>query len=195
MTLARSSKQRIIIFGFSGSGKSTIANRLGKRLGLRVVHPSSMLRELVTGKAINRKNTKGQKGFWETKQGVGLLRSRLTEKHPPDMEIDKILFQELTKGGIVMESWNMPWLWKGGALRVYLKCPRTARSERVAARSKLSRERAYSAVRMKDMTTRTLFKRIYHIDIQQDTEIFDLIVETKNKTVKEIEGDILTLLK
>ena len=31
----------IIIFGFSGSGKSTVAELLGNKLGLRVVHPSS----------------------------------------------------------------------------------------------------------------------------------------------------------
>ena len=64
----QSKKSVIIIFGFSGSGKSTVAELLAQKLGLRVVHPSSILRNILEGKKINLTKTQKGIGFWETKR-------------------------------------------------------------------------------------------------------------------------------
>ncbi len=42
--------KEIILFGFSGSGKFTVANLVGERSELRVIHPSRILRDLYEGK-------------------------------------------------------------------------------------------------------------------------------------------------
>ena len=56
----------IIIFGFSGAGKSTLADRIGAALGLRVVHPSSIVRSLLQRKPVDLIKTEAGINFWES---------------------------------------------------------------------------------------------------------------------------------
>ncbi len=168
-------KQRIIIFGFSGSGKSTIADMIAKKYGLRVIHPSGILRTLLQHKKI--KKTEAGKGFWESQAGVKLFKKRLKEKEPMDIVADKILLKELSKGNLVMDSWNMPWLSDKG-LKIYLKTSLSIRAQRVAKRSGLVYKKALAIVKMKDEETRKLFKRVYGFDIKKDFNIFHKIIST-----------------
>ena len=67
----------IILFGFSGSGKSTVANAIGKRLRLRVIHPSSILRDIIEDRKVDTVNTLHNKGFWESPEGMSMFLDRL----------------------------------------------------------------------------------------------------------------------
>ena len=177
---------RIIIFGFSGAGKSTLADMLGSSLNLRVVHPSSILQQLLLNEKIDRKNTKAGDGFWETSIGKRLLKSRLNQKSPKDLICDEILLKELKKGKVIMDSWNMPWLYKGKAVRIYLKANLKDRVDRVSRRSGITKAAALSSISDKDNETRKMFQRIYGIDIKKDIEVFDLILNTSSLTRKSV---------
>ena len=100
----------IIIFGFSGSGKSTIANLVGEKYELRVIHPSGILRDLYEKKKVDLENTRYNTGFWESEEGIRLFKSRLDENEPLDVVSDKILVQEAERGNVVVDSWSLPWL-------------------------------------------------------------------------------------
>lgn len=175
----------IILFGFSGSGKSTIANLVGEKYGLRIVHPSGILRDLYEGKTVDIGNTRHNTGFWESEEGVRLFKSRLDEEEPLDVVSDRILIEEVRKGNVIIDSWSLPWLTDKGR-KIYLQTDLEVRAHRVAKRSGISYERALDVVAMKDEETRNLFKRLYGFDIKQDHDVFDHVLNTNELTRDEV---------
>ena len=175
----------IIIFGFSGSGKSTLANLIAKKYNLRVIHPSGILRNLYEQKEIDLSKTKHNKGFWETKKGIKLFKNRLKEKEPLDIISDKILLEEVKKGNVVIDSWNLPWLTNKG-IKIYLKANLNERAKRVAKRSNINYFKAVKIIKLKDEETRKLFRREYCFDIKNDLNVFDLIVNTTSVNQDEV---------
>lgn len=184
----------VILFGFSGSGKTMIAKMIARRYGLRLIHPSGILRSLLQGKKINIKKTISNSGFWESNNGIALLRNRLKENIPPDVVSDRILLREIARGGVVMDSWNMPWLNASGQ-KIYLRAPLSVRAQRVAERSKISTTRARLLVRTKDEETRKMFKRVYGFDIKNDTNVFDHILDTGMLDKKQVLNRIIEFLE
>ena len=183
----------IILFGFSGSGKSTVANAIGKRLKLRVIHPSSILRDIIEDRKVDTVNTVHNKGFWESPEGMGMFLDRLKEKVPPDVASDKIILREAKKGSVVIDSWSLPWLAKNG-VKIYLKADLSTRAKRVAARDRMTYKRALHAIMIKDRETRKLFKRVYGFDIRRDTQVFNFIIPTSHKSKKEVTEEIINLI-
>ncbi|MGV8087210.1 MAG: AAA family ATPase [Candidatus Woesearchaeota archaeon] len=184
---------RIILFGFSGSGKSTIANLISEKYNLRVIHPSGIIRDLYEKKEININHTRYNEGFWESSEGIKLFKSRLYEKEPLDIIADKILVEEITKGNVVIDSWNLPWLTTIGK-RIYLKADLEIRSQRVAKRSNITYNNAINIVSMKDTETTKLFKRLYGFDIAQDHNVFDYVINTNKMTKMEVFDKICNYL-
>jgi len=187
-------KNKIILFGFAGSGKSTIANLISKKFKLRLIHPSGIVRNLLEGKKVNLENTKYNTGFWETKKGIYLLKNRLNEEKPADMISDKIIIKEINRGNVVIDSWNLPWLTNKG-IKIYLKANISTRAKRVAKRSKISYKKALTLVKKKDEETRQLFKRIYGFDIKKDLNVFDHIINTNKLTKREVFEKICDYLE
>ena len=175
----------IIIFGFSGPGQSTIANLLGEKYGLRVIHPSGTLRDLYEKKEIDLGKTRYNTGFWESEEGIRLFQSRLAEDEPLDLVSDRILLQEVEKGDVIIDSWSLPWLAEKG-IKIYLESDLEVRAARVAKRSGISYEKALDVVAMKDEETRKLFKRLYDFDIKRDHAVFDLVINTNKFTKEEV---------
>lgn len=180
----------IILFGLSGSGKSTLANMLGRKLGLRVVHPSSILKDLLEHKKPNIMGSKEGVGFWESSKGIVLFKNRLKTDQPIDLVCDKILLNEVKKGRLVMDSWSIPWLTKKG-IKIYLKATAGTRAKRVASRSKVSIKTATKVVRLKDGKTRELYLKHRGFDIKKDHQVFDLVINTNRLSKMEVLNLIL----
>ncbi len=180
----------IILFGFSGSGKSTSANAVGNRLKLRVVHPSSILRDIIEKKKVDTRNTFHNEGFWESREGMKMFIDRLNDKVPPDVISDRIILREAEKGNVVIDSWSLPWLSKKG-IKIYLKAGIATRAKRVAARDHIQYQSALNAIRIKDSETRKLFKRVYGFDIKMDMQVFDFIIPTYGKSKEEVIEEIV----
>ena len=183
----------IIIFGFSGSGKSTAANSVGELLGLRIIHPSSILRDIIEKKKVDTRNTMHNEGFWESREGMNMFISRLNDKVPPDVVSDRIILREAKKGNVVIDSWSLPWLAKNG-IKTYLKADAATRARRVAARDNITYRNALNAIRIKDEGTRKLFKRVYGFDIRKDLQVFDSIVPTRGKGKNEVVEEIMKII-
>jgi len=184
----------IIIFGFSGSGKSTIANLIGKQRNLRIIHPSGILRDLFEGKCPDIKNTRYNTGFWESEEGIQLFKSRLNQDAPFDIASDRILVDEFRKGEVIIDSWSLPWLTNIG-IKIYLQANLEIRAQRVCKRSNISYEKALEIISMKDEETRKLFKRLYGFDIKQDHFVFDFVVYTNNLTKREVFRSVCDFLE
>lgn len=175
----------IIIFGFSGAGKSTLADLLGAAFGLRVIHPSSIVKNLLQKKDIDIARTEAGTDFWESPEGVALFKSRLNDKLPIDLIGDEILIKELEKGNVVMDSWTMPWLFLGG-IKIFLKASHRVRARRVAQRSGVSIRRASNVVRLKDKGTRRMYRRVRGFDMKKDHAVFNSVIETNGLTQKQV---------
>lgn len=183
----------IILFGFSGSGKSTIANDLGKRLSLRVIHPSSILIDLLKGDLPNIGDSKEGKGFWESTEGIELFKGRLTDTQPIDLHCDTLLLKEIEKGNVVMDSWSVPWFTDCG-IKIYLRAARKTRIGRVAKRSGVSKKVAEKTIHMKDNETRNLYLKHRGFDIKKDHDVFDVVIDTDYLSPNEIIQKILDYL-
>lgn len=179
-----SSERVVIIFGFSGSGKSIIANLISEHYGLRVIHPSGILRDLYEGKEVDIGNTRYNIGFWESPEGVELFKNRLAENEPLDLVSDRILLQEVERGNVVIDSWSLPWLTDKGT-KIYLETDLEVRAQRVASRSSINYDKALDVVAMKDEETRKLFKRLYGFDIKGDHDVFDYVINTNKLNLDE----------
>lgn len=184
----------ILISGLSGAGKSTIATMLGEKLWLRVIHPSSILKSLLLHETPDMHSSASGTGFWESPEGIQLFKDRLQEEMPMDLVCDDILRIELDKGHIVMDSWSMPWLYTK-SYKIYLHADLETRIERVALRSNVSIKAAKEAILMKDTETRKLYMKHKNFDIQQDLEVFNLVIDTTNLSKKAVLESIILHLK
>lgn len=167
----------IIIFGFSGAGKSTLADKLGTVLNVRVIHPSSIVRNLLENKEVDLTATTAGVNFWESQQGERLFKGRLQAEWPIDLVSDEILLGEIQKGNLVMDSWSMPWLSPVG-IKIFLTASHDIRARRVARRSGVSLKRASHIVRLKDRETRKLYRRYRGFDMKNDRSVFMHSIDT-----------------
>lgn len=165
------------MFGLAASGKSTLAGKLADHLGLRLVHPSGVMRQLLAGQPVVPDKSVANDGFWESPEGSRILDFRLTQSIPVDVEANNILLQEVAKGDVVIDSWSLPWLTDKG-VRIHLKAPLDVRARRAAERAGITVENAAVLISKKDEDTRVLFRRLYGFDICLDLDgRFDLTVE------------------
>lgn len=178
--------QVVILFGLAGCGKSTLANGVGRELGLRVIHPSGIMRDLMEKGAVDLSATRQNDGYWETEEGARLLRERLCEDEPVDLTADRILLEEVERGDVVIDSWSLPWLSRKGT-KVRLTADLEVRAQRAALRGGLSLEKARDRIAGKDEDTRQLFLRLYGFDIQRDLEgVFHHTIATDNLEAADV---------
>jgi len=171
-----------------------MADLLGKKLRMRVVHPSSILRNLLEKQRVDIKHSKAGKGFWEGRKGMALYKSRLKSARPMDMVSDQILLREIKKGDLVMDSWTMPWLSKMGT-KILLSASLSLRARRVAKRSRISEKEANIAIRTRDHENRKLFKRLYGFDIKKETQVFDYVIDTAKLNKQQVFQKALRFIR
>ena len=175
------------MFGLTASGKSSLAKALGERFGLRVVHPSGIMRNLMEGGAADASRTRANDGYWETPEGARRLSERTAHEVPVDVATTQVLLQEVDRGEVVIDTWSLPWLTPYG-FKVHLKASPEVRVRRAAARAQSPEEVVRQRVESKDRQTQELFKRLYGFDIFTDFEDrFHLTVETDGLSAKLVE--------
>lgn len=185
----------VIVFGLAGSGKSTLANGLGAQLGLRVIHPSGIMRDLLEQKTVDLSHTRQNEGFWESEEGSRLLSGRLTDEAPIDLAVDKILLAEVSKGEVVIDSWSLPWLTSRG-VRIHLLSDLQVRAGRAAARAGISVELARERISRKDEDTRQLFLKLYGFDIMERQEsLFHFTLDTDVLGPEEVLAETVQFLR
>jgi cytidylate kinase len=166
---------RIIISGLSGTGKSTVAKILAKKLNLKYVSPSQLLIKL-SGRDDDRK------GFMESEKGMKFMEER-EKDHSLDKKLDDLMLQTLEEDNVIVDSWTMAYLYKKG-LKVWLHCSYEERIRRVAEREGKNKEEVEKYVIEKEKRTFSLFKKLYGIEF--DWKKYHLIINSEFFSPEEI---------
>jgi len=175
-------KQKIVICvcGMTGCGKSTLAKRLAEKYGLKYLSGGNALKAL----AIEAGYKPAEVGWWETNEGMRFLQRRM-EASEFDKKVDGKLVELAKQGNVVLDSWTMPWLLKEG-FKVWLEVSSSVRAKRLAVRDGITLERASEVLRVKDETTRAIYKSLYGFDLGNDFSPFDLILDANELSADEV---------
>ena len=182
MNNSRKKRKKIVICicGMAGCGKSTVAKRLAEKYGFKYYSGGEALKAL----AIESGYKPVDRGWWESREGLRFLRQRSRDSSF-DRRIDEKLIKAARLGDVVLDSWTMPWLLKGG-FKVWLECSEKVRAERLAKRDGISSETALKVLRVKEERTRRIYRGLYGFSLGEDFGPFDLILDVSGLGVDEV---------
>jgi len=178
----RETKRKMVlcICGMAGSGKSTVAKRLAEHYGLKYYSGGDALKAV----AADLGYESSRDGWWETEEGIRFLEERLSNPEF-DRRVDQKLLEWAEKGGVVLDSWAMPWLLKKG-FKVWLEAAEEVRAQRIAERDGLSVEEALKFLRKKESKTRAIYKKLYGFNLGEDFSPFHLILDVNQLNRDEV---------
>ncbi len=169
----------IAISGPHGSGKTSVARYLAKKIGLRYVCSGDIFRQMAKERGMSLEEF-----------------SRYAEEHPQiDLEIDRRMQEEARKGQVVLDSRLAAWL-VDADFKILLVAPLEARVQRIAKREGRRREEVLSETLVRERSEARRFKKLYNIDLENHS-VFDLVVNTDRFTedqVKEIIGSLIEMI-
>lgn len=164
----------ICISGFAVTGKSTLGKKIAKAFNFRYVSGGDGLKKLAKERGYNPSG----RSWWETEEGLKFLEERRTNP-----EFDKLVDQKLIEyaeaGGVVIDSWVLPWLYKGG-FNIWLKASEEARVKRLVKRSGLDPETARHLLKKRDEESAEIYRTLYGIELGKDFAPFHLVLDTTN---------------
>ena len=169
----------IAISGPPGTGTTTIAKSLAKKLNMKYANAGMIFRELAR------------------EYGMSLMEFQdYALKHPEiDEEIDRRSIELLKAGGYVVEGRLAAHMAVRAniseTLKVYLKASEEARAKRVAKREGIPIEEALKHVKERAKKERDRYLRIYGLDVD-DISIYDLVIDTTYLDPETIVEIIIT---
>ncbi|UCD14695.1 MAG: cytidylate kinase family protein [Thermoplasmatales archaeon] len=171
----------ITISGSPGSGKTTIAKLLEKKLGLKYVYSGDIFRNMA------KKYNMSLEEF-----------GSYCEKHKnADEQLDRYQLKILQKGDVIVEGRIAGWLAYRNNIfstKILLEADLEARASRIVKREKGRVEKRKKEILKRENSEATRYKKYYDIDID-DTSIYDLVIDTSNKTPDEIVELIIKEIK
>jgi cytidylate kinase len=170
----------VCISGMAGTGKSTLAKKIAEKYGLKYYSGGDALRAL----AAERGYVSFSNGWWESSEGLEFLEKR---KGDPsfDKAVDDKLLEYAAQGNVLLDSWTMPWLVKGG-FKIWLSASVEKQAERISGRDNMTVEESLKALREKESRTKAIYKKLYGFSLGEDFSPFDLILDTDNLTAAEV---------
>ena len=151
----------VTVSGLSGAGKTTIAKAIANELNLKYISAGEIFRKAAKERKLD---------FLE------FIRKRSPQF---DLDVDSKILSYAMKGNVVLDGRLTGWVAGEWAdFRIGVRCPVAIRAKRVAKRDKITFEKAISQIRKRDNVDMKIYKRIYKIDLLDDS-IYDLIINTK----------------
>jgi cytidylate kinase len=170
----------ICISGMAGTGKSTLTRKLAKRYKLKCYSGGDALKELAQAEGYDA----SREGWWETPEGLNFLKTRANDSKF-DKAVDAKLLEYAQEGNVLLDSWTMPWLLKGG-FKIWLMASIDKRAARVAVRDKITVAEAVKVLEEKEARTRGIYKELYGFVLGEDLAPFDLVLDTDNLDADEV---------
>ncbi len=170
----------VCISGMAGTGKSTLAKRLAQKYGLKYYSGGDALRALAA--EAGYKSTGN--GWWESPEGLSFLAKR-AEDPSFDKAVDGKLLEYAAQGDVLLDSWTMPWLVKGG-FKIWLAASAEKQAERIAQRDKMTLVEARKALKEKEGKTKAIYKELYGFALGEDFAPFNLVLDTDNLSAEEV---------
>jgi len=174
------SKPVICISGMAGTGKSTLAKKLAEKYNLRYYSGGDALKDLAKEEGYDISVL----GWWESPVGLQFLQTRLADPKF-DKKVDDKLLKYAVQGNVLLDSWTMPWLLKGG-FKIWLEASFQKRASRVAERDNLTFEAAVKVLGEKEGRTKAIYKGLYGFTLGEDLTPFDFVLDTDNLDASEV---------
>lgn len=164
----------ITVAGSAGSGKTTLAEGLAKRLGYKHISAGSIMRQMAS------------------EMGITLLEfSEYAQSHPEiDKEIDAKQKSEAI-GDCVVDGRLSAHFIKSD-FKIYLTAPLEVRANRVKNRDKTKKPR--QAILAREASERKRYAEIYNIDLD-DMSLYDLILNTEKWDITSTLNVVIAALE
>ncbi len=162
----------ITISGLPGTGKTTVARLLEKRLGLRYVYSGEIFREMAKKYKMSLEEFGG---YCETHREI-------------DEELDRYQLGILRQGNVIVEGRISGWLAYQNhipAMKVLLEADISIRAGRIVKREAGDIKEKKKEILKREKSEVTRYKKYYSIDVR-DTSIYDVIIDAGDKTPEEI---------
>ena len=163
----------ITISGTPGSGKSTVAKKLKKRLGFEYIYSGQIFRELAD------KHDMSLEEFGKYCEENSDIDKELDEKQVEILQ---------TKDDIILEGRLSGWLsYKNNidALKIFLDADINIRTKRIIKREKGLFDKRKKEIKKREKSEKTRYKNYYGIDLDE-TSIYDMVIDTEDKKPEEI---------
>lgn len=179
----------VIVSGLPAVGKTTVAQALARRFGLKYHSGGDVLKEM----AIERGYQPAGEGWWDTPEGIRFLEER-RQKGSFDRDVDARLSQVAEKGGVIITSYPLPWLVTGG-IKIWLKASPEKRAARMVNRDHISYNEAVQVVAKRDSENKKLYFDLYGIRFGEDLSVFDFVLNTEELTSREVISILAVIIK
>ncbi len=173
-------KTVICISGMAGTGKSTLAKKLAEKYNFSYYSGGDVLKEQAKQEGYDI----SVQGWWESPSGLKFLNQRVNNPKF-DKEVDDKLLEYAKKGGVLLDSWTMPWLLKNG-FKIWLEASFKKRAARVAQRDKMSFDEAITVLKEKEARTKAIYKTLYGFALGDDFKPFDFVLDTDDLSANEV---------
>lgn len=171
----------ITVSGKPGSGKSTIAELLHKKLGISYVYSGMIFRD--TAKKYNMNLDEFGK-FCEKNNKI-------------DKELDKKQINILKKGNVILEGRLAGWLAYHNnipSFKIFINADLKTRVNRIINRENGDIEKRKKEIIERERSEFVRYKKYYNINLD-DTSIYDLVIDSTKKSPEEIINIILEKLE
>jgi len=173
----------ITISGKAGSGKSTAAREIAKKLKLKHYSIGDLMRQLAKEKNISLNEL-----------------SKLAEKDKTiDLELDKKQINLRDKNDFVIDGRLTAHFLPFADLKVFLDCNDKVRAQRIQKdgrndeKSK-SLSELIKKVKHREQSERKRYKKLYKIDYY-DRKLYDLMIDTTDLSINEVIEEIINSIK
>jgi len=167
----------ITISGTPGSGKTTVARLLAKRLGLPHVYAGDLYRDEAKRRGLS----------------LAEFNALAEQDHSIDRALDAKIAEYARQGGVVLEGRLAAFISRqegARALKVWLHADDAVRARRVAERETKDWQEVLEANRVRQRSDAKRYWDIYHFDLD-DTSIYDLKINTDSQSPEAVAECIL----
>ena len=176
---ASANEMIITISGKAGSGKSTVAKEVAKKLGLKHYSVGDLMRQLAK----------------EKKMSLNELSRLAEEDESIDMELDKQTIGLREADNFVIDGRLTAYFLPYADLKIFLDCDDKVRAERILKGNRTdekskSLKELIKKIRQREQSERKRNSRFYKIDYH-DKKLYNLIIDTTNLGITEVVDQII----
>jgi predicted cytidylate kinase len=173
----------ITISGKAGSGKSTIAEELAKKLKHKHYSIGDLMRQLAKEKNITL-----------------IELGKLAEKDPSiDRQLDQKQIELRNKGNFVIDGRLTAFFIPNSNLKVFLDCNDQVRAERILKDNRSDEKSKdingiIKKIRQREHSERKRYKKLYNIDYY-DKKLYNLVIDTTDLNIKKVVERIIKAIR